>query len=115
MRVATATVLAMVAAAAGADYSFYQDMPQGKMTREDMAMADATLTRALDEGQEGQTYHWENAATGASGAVRVNSPRFQRDGMTCRRASIQAKAKGLANESAWVLCRTADGWKVAGG
>jgi surface antigen len=114
MRVAGAAALALFAASAAGDLSVYADMPQSRMTADDVAIANATLTRALDEGQEGQTYTWQNAATGASGSIRLRSPPFERSGMTCRRAAIATAAKGLANESGWVLCRTADGWKIAG-
>jgi surface antigen len=113
-RAAVGVMLALAGGVALADLSFYQDLPQSRMTADDNALANATLARALDEGQEGQTYTWQNAATGASGSVRLRSPPFVRDGMTCRRAVIAAAAKGLANESTWMLCRTGDGWKIAG-
>jgi surface antigen len=113
-RVSTGAALILVAASAAADLSFYADMPQSRMTADDTALAQATLTRALEEGREGQTYAWQNAATGASGSVRLRSPPFEHGGMTCRRAAIATAAKGLANESAWLLCRTGDGWKIAG-
>jgi surface antigen len=94
-----------------ASRSFYQGLPISHMTDEDYAIAMKVIDAALDEGAEGTTYRWENRATGASGTITPRKS-FSRNGMSCRDARIEAAAGGQRNDSAWTLCKTAQGWKV---
>ncbi len=72
------------------------------------------IRKALDEGQQGRSYEWKNPATGASGSITPGAS-FERGGMPCRAARFSIAAGGKNSTSAWNLCRTPEGWKVAEG
>jgi surface antigen len=93
---------------------FARDAPITRMTEEDFRIAGEVIRKALDEGQQGRPYAWKNPATGASGSITPGAS-FKRGGMPCRAAHFTIAAGGKSNASAWNLCRTSDGWKVAEG
>jgi surface antigen len=99
---------------AGNEGLFARDAPISRMTAEDFRIAGEVIRKALDEGQQGQAYEWKNPATGASGSITPGAS-FERDGMPCRAARFAIAAGGKNSKSAWNLCRTPDGWKVAEG
>jgi surface antigen len=111
-------VTLVIAAALGAPHTsmaaysdFYSQLPSAHMTKEDAAIARKAINSALDDGENGNTYRWENPSTGANGSLKVKST-FSRDGMTCRDVDFAAAAKGRKNAGPWKVCKTADGWKV---
>lgn len=93
---------------------FARDAPITRMTQEDFRIAGEVIRKALDEGQPGHPYEWKNPATGASGSITPGAA-FERGGMPCRAARFTIAAGGKSNASAWNLCRTPEGWKVAEG
>jgi surface antigen len=93
------------------DAYFMKNAPVSRMKKEDFDIAIPVIRRALDEDQKGETYKWENPATGASGSVKPK-PAFSRKGTTCRRAEFTTQAGGVRNVASWTLCKVADGWKV---
>ena len=96
-----------------ADRSWMRETPMGRMTKEDLSMANATRDRALDEGTKGQVYKWANPQTGASGAITPLTDSFARkESDTCRRAKFDIAAGGQKNTSTWTVCKVAEGWKV---
>ncbi|HET7402845.1 MAG TPA: RT0821/Lpp0805 family surface protein [Usitatibacter sp.] len=93
---------------------FAKDAPITRMTAEDFRIAGEVMRRALDEGEDGHAYPWENPASSASGTVTPLA-RFDRQGMKCRGAAFTITTRGETSRSQWNLCRTPDGWKVAEG
>ena len=93
---------------------FARDAPISRMTAEDFRVAGEVIRKALDEGQQGRSYEWKNPATGASGSITPGAS-FERGGMPCRAARFTIAAGGKNSASAWNLCRTPEGWKVAEG
>jgi len=93
---------------------FARDAPITRMTQEDFRIAGEVIRKALDEGQPGRPYEWKNPATGASGSITPGAS-FERGGMPCRAARFTIAAGGKNSASAWNLCRTPEGWKVAEG
>ena len=93
---------------------FARDAPISRMTEEDFRIAGEVIRKALDEGQQGRPYEWKNPATGASGSITPGAS-FERGGIPCRAARFTIAAGGKTSTSAWNLCRTSEGWKVAEG
>jgi surface antigen len=93
---------------------FARDAPVARMTKEDFDVAGAVMRKALDEGQDGQVFPWNNPASSASGTITPLA-RFTRDGTECRGAAFTITAGGKTGSSRWNLCRTSGGWKVAEG
>ncbi|HVO89299.1 MAG TPA: RT0821/Lpp0805 family surface protein [Casimicrobiaceae bacterium] len=91
--------------------SVIDSLPSTHMTPEDREMAKTAVENALDSGENGTTYRWQNPATGASGSVTPKKS-FARDGMQCRKVDYAASAKGRNNASTWNVCKTPDGWKI---
>jgi len=114
-RLLSLCVLAVAAAMScscwAADY-YFKDTPVSRMKKEDFAIANPVITRALDEGEDGKTYSWQNPKTGASGSVTPRSAAFARDKLTCRKAQVMVSAGGKKNVSSWTMCKQPDGWKV---
>lgn len=119
-RPAAAAALAAAVAATSAATAFAindmfaRDAPITRMTQEDFDIAGAVMRKALDEGQEGHAYPWNNPATSASGTVTPLAS-FTRQGMSCRGAAFTITTRGQTSRSEWNLCRTPAGWKVAEG
>ena len=85
-----------------------------RMTQEDFDIAGAMMRKALDEGQEGRAYPWNNPATSASGTVTPLAS-FTRQGLRRRGAAFSITTRGQTSRSQWNLCHTPQGWKVAEG
>ena len=99
------------ASALAANRAFWLELPSTYMTEQDRKIAIERINGALDGGKDGQTYRWENPATGASGSVTPKSS-FTRDGARCRSADFATTAGGRNNASTWKLCKLGDGWKI---
>ena len=100
--------------AAAINEMFAKDAPIAHMTDEDFRVAGAVLREALDTGEDGRVYEWKNATTSASGTITALAA-FQRDGMRCRGVKFTINAGGRSSATAWNVCKTPDGWKVAEG
>jgi surface antigen len=86
--------------------------PLGHLKKDDVTIARAEITKALETGQDGQTQTWSNPKTKASGTVKPTKT-FTKDGMRCRAAEFTTSAGGERGASTWTLCNTKEGWKVA--
>lgn len=86
--------------------------PLGHLKNDDVTIARAEITKALETGQDGQTQAWSNPKTKASGTVKTTKT-FTKDGMRCRAAEFTTSAGGERGASTWNLCNTKEGWKVA--
>ena len=91
--------------------AFWTELPVTYMNEQDRKIAIERINSALDDGNDGETYRWENPATGASGSVTPKK-RFTRDGAHCRNADFSTTAGGRKNASTWKLCKLGDGWKI---
>jgi surface antigen len=106
--------IATSAAALAQNELFAKDAPISRMTQEDFAVAVPVMRKALDEGQDGQVFRWNNPSTSASGTFTPLAA-FDRQGMTCRAIVFDLVAGGRSARTEWNMCRTPEGWKVAGG
>ena len=95
----------------GAARAFWTELPISHMNEQDKKIAIERINSALDSGKDGETYRWENPATGASGSVTPKGS-FTRDGARCRSADFSTTAGGRKNASTWKLCKVGDGWKI---
>ena len=93
---------------------FAKDAPITRMTEDDFRIAGEVMRKALDEGQDGQSFPWQNPSTSASGTVTALAT-FEKQGMKCRGAAFTITTRGETSRSQWNLCRTPGGWKVAEG
>ena len=115
LALAAAVALTLASPAAhAANELFAKDAPITRMTKDDFEIAGAVMRKALDEGEDGRAYPWNNPATSASGTVTPLAP-FTRQGLRCRGAAFTITTRGETSRSQWNLCRTAEGWKVAEG
>jgi len=115
-RIVAAAALSLLAAPAAfaINEMFARDAPITRMTQEDFDIAGAVMRKALDEGEQGKAYPWNNPATSASGTVTPLAS-FTRQGVQCRGAAFTITTRGKTSRSQWNLCRTPQGWKVAEG
>jgi surface antigen len=104
LAVAPATALAVARA-------FWSELPVTYMNEQDRTIAIDRINSALDGGNDGETYRWENPATGASGSVTPKKS-FTQDGNRCRSADFSTTAGGRKNAGTWKLCKIGDGWKI---
>jgi surface antigen len=113
---AAAGIAAVIAppAALAINEMFAKDAPIARMTPQDVEIATTALRKALDEGRDGEPYRWSNPATSASGTITPLAA-ASRQGMPCRGVVFTLEAGGRSSRSAWDICRTPQGWKVAGG
>ncbi|MGZ5036273.1 MAG: RT0821/Lpp0805 family surface protein [Usitatibacter sp.] len=112
---ATGCLVALACGPAGAiNDMFAKDAPITRMTDDDFRIASGVMRKALDEGQDGKSYDWNNPKTSAAGTITPTNA-FERQGMRCRGAKFTIKAGGVTSQSAWNLCKTPQGWKVAEG
>lgn len=86
--------------------------PLGHLKKEDVTIARAEITKALDSGADEQTQTWSNPKTKASGTVKPTKT-FTKDGMRCRATEFTTSAGGERGASTWNLCKTKEGWKIA--
>ena len=91
--------------------AFWSELPVTYMNEQDRKIAIDRINSALDGGNDGETYRWENPATGASGSVTPKGS-FTQDGNRCRSADFATTAGGRKNASTWKLCKIGDGWKI---
>lgn len=83
------------------------------LDRADMAYHERTAQRALETGQPGQTFPWQNTQTGHSGTV-TPSRYYQADsGQYCREYTQRIDVGGRIEEGFGTACRQPDGsWKI---
>jgi len=112
--ISTLVLVAVSGPAAAINEMFAKDSAIAAMTDEDFRIAGAVMREALEEGQDGRVYEWKNAATSASGTITPLAA-FERAGMHCRGVKFTIKAAKRSSASAWNLCKTPGGWKVAEG
>ena len=115
VRMVLAVALATGAGGAHAiNEMFAKDAPITRMTEDDFRVASEVMRRAFDQGQDGETFRWDNPATAASGSVTPLTT-FEKQGMKCRGAAFTITTRGETSRSEWNVCRTPGGWKVVEG
>jgi len=111
LRVPTIVLFVAPATALAVARALWTEVPVTYMNEQDRKIAIERINGALDGGNDGETYRWENPATGASGSVTPKGS-FTRDGARCRSADFSTTAGGRKNASTWKLCKVGDGWKI---
>jgi surface antigen len=111
LRFSCAGALAVLVFAVAAFAGPYGKFPTTHLTSADTKIMMATMDKALDEGEAGRAYPWQNHSTGASGSITPKDS-FSRKGMQCRNAEVTLSAGGQKSVSGWKFCKTPKGWKV---
>jgi surface antigen len=94
---------------------FAKDMPISQMTEVDIEIMSSAINETLADVADGETQHWSNPETDASGTLTPMSTSEDGD-MLCRQLQIANEAKGKTAQSVYEFCRQADGsWKVRSG
>lgn len=93
---------------------FADDTAFAKLQEEDLKIARGVILDALDKGPDDQTQTWTNPKTKATGTVKPSKP-FEMKGLQCRKVEFTTSAGGRSGNSRWNICKTAKGWKIAGG
>lgn len=78
------------------------------MTAADYERAGATLQEALENGDPGETYRWENRETGHSGTITPENA-FSIEDRLCRNYSETVRAANDAASYDGYACRTGEG------
>ena len=92
---------------------FLRSTPAARFNAQDFEKLQAAFRKAMDDGANGETVEWQNAATGSAGAITPHD-RFERDGLSCRRTTVVTSHRARRSESGHVFCKTAEGsWQVA--
>lgn len=83
------------------------------LDRADMNYYNQTSQRALESGQPGQSFPWQNAETGNSGVVTPSNYYRNDNGQYCREYSQRITVGGRTEEGYGTACRQADGtWQI---
>jgi len=91
------------------NYSFLQQSVLEKLTSEDIEIGSRATGVALDSGQSG---HWSNPKTGATGVITILGTLDVDDHKGCRRAKLSVAAGGRSGSGTYVLCKAPSGrWK----
>ena len=61
-----------------------QGLLYDQLQDQDVRLAATTLQRSLEQGQNGETLTWRNAATGATGSITPRRTFLTSDGAYCR-------------------------------
>ncbi len=93
-------------------WSFLRNTPAELFSKEDWAIFQATLEKALDAGQEGEVNTWENPKSQYSGEITVLRT-LARSGRECRAVRITSQAADRSRTSVQIFCRSGDGaWQL---
>jgi surface antigen len=91
---------------------FLRSTPAARFNAQDFEMLQAAFDKAMDDGANGVTVEWQNAATGSAGAITPHD-RFEREGQSCRHTTVATSHRQRRSESGHVFCKAAnDGWRL---
>lgn len=83
------------------------------LDRADMAYYNQTSQRALESGQPGQSFPWQNPQSGNSGVVTPSNYYRADNGQYCREYTQKISVGGKTQEGYGTACRQPDGsWQV---
>lgn len=83
------------------------------LDRADLALYNQTATRALETGQPGQSFPWQNNQSGNSGVIVPSNYYQASNGQYCREYTQRIKVGGKSQEGYGTACRQPDGsWQV---
>ena len=83
------------------------------LDKADMVYYDQTSQGALENGQPGQAFPWNNPQTGNSGVVTPGSYYQADNGQYCREFSQNISVGGQTERAYGTACRQADGsWRI---
>ena len=110
---AAVLISAATSAALAANLSFLDKSPISYFTPEDMDLMRTNALKALDADGGTAKQAWSNAKTGASGWAQVREQFTSSDGTPCKRLRIVNKAKGLASDATYTVCKHPErGWAM---
>jgi hypothetical protein len=113
-----ATLAALLGAASmitasAANLAFLDKSPISYFTPEDMELMRTNALKVLDAAGGAARQSWSNAKTGASGWAQVREQFTSSAGDPCKRLRVVNKAKGLASDATYTVCKHADrGWAM---
>ena len=106
------TALYLPASLCAQTMGFLNDSPIAKFTKEDHALFEAAMKKALDGAADGAVEEWSNPKTKAHGSVTPLKT-VTKDGRTCRKLRVINEADGASSRSKFKFCKFPDGsWKV---
>ena len=108
----TLTTLLTVPAAAQ-NIGFLSRGPIAYLNDDEKALLSETLSRALEDGTDGETVTWENPDTGNNGRIEILDT-HEDYGTTCRTIRTHTTAGGREGGGIYRLCRADDdSWRFA--
>jgi hypothetical protein len=107
-------VIPITAGAVGLGLRLGESIPVKYFTETDWAKAKAVVKQALEEGEIGETFRWQNESTGHNGIYRVLK-HLEIDGRNCRDLLIKHVAGGARAIGDYRFCLMESGeWKTTG-
>jgi len=92
-----------------------RDAPSSKFQPADFELLWATVDE-VSRAKVGTVKHWENAATGNGGAIKLLKLFTSTDGRDCRYLRIDNHAKSLKGSTKQIVCATPEGkWMLDAG
>jgi hypothetical protein len=96
--------------AAGLD--FLSKSAEGKFNDEDVRILKATALALLNDGVVGQSQHWANPNTTASGTLTVVKVFQSTENFPCKSLRVENSAEGLHNRATFPVCEVQGKWKI---
>lgn len=101
--------LALPPPAAAFNTQFLDDAPIARFNDKDIEIWLDTLTKALENGEDGTEFKWENPKSGHNGTIiPLNSKTH--DGMDCRDVDIRNYAGNFTGRAIHMMCRKDGNW-----
>ena len=99
-------LMAATPAALAFNYRFLRNSVLKQLTPADIDIGTRATREALDSGTDGE---WTNAATGATGTIRILGDVDVAGQEKCRRTRLDVTARGRTGGGEYTLCRTPSG------
>jgi surface antigen len=109
-------VLALALAATGASAQYaglLKNSPAELFDDEDLKLFLEAARKTLDEGNEQQSFAWQNPKTGHRGEFTVLKA-FQSQGRDCKRIGVHNEAQKRRSDMRHNLCKVGDRWRLMG-
>jgi surface antigen len=97
--------------ASAQNVGFLKDSVLSRFNKDDIAMFDQALRKALEEGKDGVPVVWKNDKTGSGGTITPSpDPKARKD---CRTATVVNYHRSSRGETTYAVCRQGDRWLVS--
>jgi hypothetical protein len=86
--------------------------PIRAFTKEDVAMMQDAINKALDGTKDGDKLAWKNDETGNAGLIQPLRT-HEAGGQLCREVRIVTRSKDQVSQSRWTFCKIGDNWQMS--